>query len=300
MANTLTGLYPVMYQGLDVVSRENTGAINAVNKNADAAQASVGQTVSTPIVPVTTASDITPAMVPANSGGQTIGKVDMLITKSRKTEVLWNGEEVNATAQYEKIMQDQFAQAFRALSNEVEEDIIAAAVADGTGGDLDPAGTNPFLAATGMKDFAAIDKLFRDAGADGQVRQVVMTSQHLANVKGELSNLFKANEAGSDALLRDGIIARVQGLNLYDSAGFDTVVDSLAFTPNAIQLLARTPYSGNDQAMDRTYVTDPKTGLVFEVSLYAGYRQMKIEIGLAWGVKVIKPEHVFNILNVAV
>lgn len=48
---------------------------------------------------------------------------------------------------------------------------------------------------------------------------------------------------------------------------------------------------GMDAASDRLMITDPASGLNFEVSLYAQYRQAKIEIALAWGVKVIKPEH---------
>jgi hypothetical protein len=38
-------------------------------------------------------------------------------------------------------------------------------------------------------------------------------------------------------------------------------------------------------------VTDPRSGLSFEIAQYAQYRQMYWEVSCAWGVKMIKPEH---------
>lgn len=297
MANTLTGLVQTMYQGLDVVSRENVGAIMAVNKNAEASMAAVGQIVRTPIVPETTISPIVPAMIADNAGGQTIGYKDITITRSEKAEILWNGEEVAGTSQYGKILQDQFSQAFRKLSNEVEGDIVAAAMDDATGANIGSGSAVPF-GTGGHEDFAAINRAFRDAGADGAVKNAVLSSAALANLQGANPSLYKANEANSDQLLRDGIVTRVQGINFYDSAAFDTD-DSLVLTPNAVQLVARTPHlpAAGDAAMDRMTVVDPKSGLAFDVAMYAGYHQVKIEVGLAWGVSVIKPEHVFKLLG---
>ena len=200
----------------------------------------------------------------------------------------------------------------------------------------------------------------------------------MANIRGKQAVLFKANEAGTDSLLRDGVIGRLEGFNLHNSAkvklhtkgtgasfvtnggepagettiavdtGTGTVLAgdvatfsgdtnkyivsaalasgtfdigepglqkvlgdtvaltvganytaNMAFHRSAIQLITRTPAlpEDGDSADDRFFITDPITGLTFEISVYRQYRQVHFEVAIAWGFKLIKPEHAAILLG---
>ena len=74
---------------------------------------------------------------------------------------------------------------------------------------------------------------------------------------------------------------------------------SMVFSRSAIALATRAPAlpDGGDSAVDRMMVTDPVSGLTFEVSMYAQYRQMQYEVAAVWGTKVVKPEHMALLLG---
>lgn len=104
------------------------------------------------------------------------------------------------------------------------------------------------------------------------------------------------------ALSGGNIVINAPGLRKTLADGVDMAAPAayaanMAFHRSAIALLARAPAlpvvngAARDMAVDRVMVTDEPTGLVFEVALYVGYKAMFIEIGLAWGVKAIKPAH---------
>lgn len=79
----------------------------------------------------------------------------------------------------------------------------------------------------------------------------------------------------------------------------NTSVRSMGFSRNAIVLAARLPSlpEEGDIAVDRMLVTDPRSGMSFELALYPQYRQMQMEISAAWGVKMVKPEHAAVLLG---
>lgn len=68
---------------------------------------------------------------------------------------------------------------------------------------------------------------------------------------------------------------------------------NIGFAQSSLILATRAPAlpDGGDLAVDRTMITDPRSGISFEVAMYPQYRQMQYEISAAWGVKGIKPQH---------
>lgn len=74
---------------------------------------------------------------------------------------------------------------------------------------------------------------------------------------------------------------------------------SLVFARTALALAVRAPAlpEQGDSAVDRMQITDPISGLTFEMSMYAGRRQMTYELAIAWGVKAVKPEHMAILLG---
>jgi hypothetical protein len=73
----------------------------------------------------------------------------------------------------------------------------------------------------------------------------------------------------------------------------DSYTANMAFSRNAIVLATRLPAmpEGGDSATDMIQVVDPVSGLVYEIAEYKQYLQTVYHVRIAWGVKMVKPEH---------
>ena len=79
----------------------------------------------------------------------------------------------------------------------------------------------------------------------------------------------------------------------------NTATGNIAFSRSSLILATRAPAlpQGGDLAVDRMMITDPRSGISFEVAMYPQYRQMQYEISAVWGVKGIKSNHAALLLG---
>jgi hypothetical protein len=217
MANTLTGLYPIMYNAMNIVSREMVGFIPAVSRDATAEMAAANQTVRSPVVGSMAASNITPTNIAASGTDQTIDYVDITINNQRKVTFNLTGEEERGlgSSNNATIATQRFAQAFRTLGNEIETDLaetyVAASRAYGT------AGTTPFGTGDDLTDLSEALRILDDNGAPKSDRHVVLGSAAVAKLLGKQPALFKINEAGDDLARRFGMISDTFGAMMHHS-----------------------------------------------------------------------------------
>ena len=76
-------------------------------------------------------------------------------------------------------------------------------------------------------------------------------------------------------------------------------VASAAFRHGSVVLATRVPAlpTYGDNALDRTIITDPLSGISFEVAVWGGSYQNTITVAAVWGVKNIKGEHSVAIIG---
>ena len=216
MANTLPGLYPTMYNAMNVVSRELTGFISAVSMDATAEMAAANQTVRSPVVPAMSGSNITPTNIAASGDDQTISYVDITISNQRKVTFNLTGEEERGLgSSNQTIAQQRFAQAFRTLANEVETDLaelyVAASRAYGT------AGTTPFGTGDDLTDASEVLRILDDNGAPKTDRHIVLGSAAVAKLLGKQPSMFRVNESGEAMIRRMGALSDLFGAEFHHS-----------------------------------------------------------------------------------
>ena len=74
---------------------------------------------------------------------------------------------------------------------------------------------------------------------------------------------------------------------------------NIAFSRNSILFASRlcAMPDGGDIAEASRIITDSRSGMSVELAVYKQYRQVRYELSAAWGVSVIKPEHMAILLG---
>lgn len=214
--NTLTAIIPDIYEGLDIVSREMTGLIPAVTLAASAERAAKDQNIQVDIAPAITAVDITPAMTAPDPAGLTDTATTIQITKERAAPFGFNGNDqkaLNTGVGYMNHRANKIAQAIRTIVNEVETDLAALQSTFSVG--YGTAGTTPFGTANDYTDASQTLALLKNAGAPARDIQMVLDTAAGANFIGKQSAV---NAAGTDSMLRQGVLLDIAGMPLRESS----------------------------------------------------------------------------------
>ena len=218
-ANTLTGLIPVIYRALDVISQEAVGYTPAVSRDARASRVALGQIVTVNRTPAVGAVDIVPAMTVTEGSGVVMDPVSMTITKSRTVPLPWRGEEVRSLESpglgQQSILDDEVLQALRTLRNEIDID-LAVEIKDSASRAAGVAGTTPFI--NKIDESADSRKIMIDNGAPLTDLQMVIDSTAGGQIR-KNTQLTKANEAGTTETLRSGTLLDLNGFRIRESAG---------------------------------------------------------------------------------
>jgi hypothetical protein len=211
-------LIPTIYVAADRVLREQIGFIGCVYMDPSGDMVAKDQTITYPIVPTIAATDVAPAAVPTEPAGAALGNGTMTISSIKKAPFVWKGEEqFSLRNNYDKVKENQFAQAFRVLVNAVEVDLFLA-VKRGASRAYGTPGTTPFATAGVLTDVAETRRILVENGAWTDDMHMVLNSTTGSKIRGTQSNLFKVNEAGSAELLRDGSLGRLEGFMMHESA----------------------------------------------------------------------------------
>lgn len=213
MANTLTNLIPTILAAADVVSREMTGFIPSVTLVPGAEGVAKDQTIRYPVTPAMVSTAITPATTGPTPVDQTVGSDTMTITDVESVKWAYNGdEETSLGGNLNPVLQGQFAQAMRVLSNKIE--LALAALYLKSSNAYGAAATAPF--ASSVIDTAQLLKIMIDNGAPTGDLQLVLNTTGGASLR-TLGQLTKANEAADNTLLRQGVLLDLHGFAIRES-----------------------------------------------------------------------------------
>ena len=223
MANdiSLTGLTEILYQARDQVANEPTGFSQGVIVNGGSEGVSAGGTVtSIRTTEPTLETSYTPAMTVPDSNDITTAVESLTLSSYAGASIPLKGEQflqLANTVGTEQALKNLYAQSIRKIRNTIEA-AIGTAAKNGASRAVGTAGTTPF--ASNFNTVNELRQILEDNGCpldDGDLSLIISTGAG-TNLR-NLSQLTKANEAGSDATLRRGELLNIGGMSIRASAG---------------------------------------------------------------------------------
>lgn len=107
------------------------------------------------------------------------------------------------------------------------------------------------------------------------------------------------SNGGTIVLQKPGLRVAIPASATAITVGASYEAAGVAFSADALQIAMRAPAKPveGDMREDELLITDPRSGITFEFTIWPGYRKMRGEVGLAWGQKLVKPAHTALLLG---
>lgn len=218
MANVLTNLAPDLFKAADMVGRELVGVVPSAKVNGGAERVALNDTVRSSFTRTPTVGTITPSMTIPEGTDQTVDSKTMTLDQTASIKIPYTGEDIkhlNNGVGFETVYGDQFVQAFRAISNQIES-YLWGLVRAGASRAWGTAGTTPF--GSNFNEVSQLRKILIDNGMpDDGMTSLIFNTDAGVNMR-NLAQLQKVNEAGDNQLLRQGTLLNLFGIRLKESA----------------------------------------------------------------------------------
>lgn len=220
MPNVFTPIIPNLTTAMLRVAEESAPLPAVSQTDFRAEEAAVNQDVVIPIAPVVAGADRTPAATFTVAADRTVTNTSIKITKDRKFPFYMTGDDFTRMAQNPDFMPKSLQQAIRAWRNEVQSDLAGlhtdaagyySTATPSSGAAVGTAGTTPFGSDTTVID--DLKKMLNDSLAPLTDR-ILMLDTAAEAALGKRGELSKVSEAGTDELLRNGILGRLKGFNV--------------------------------------------------------------------------------------
>lgn len=96
---------------------------------------------------------------------------------------------------------------------------------------------------------------------------------------------------GGSITLTSGLLQAIPAAATVITIALNSGEKNMAFSRDAIVLAVRAPATPPGCAENSVIITDPMSGLSFELSMWCQYKQVHYEIAIVWGVHTFNPNH---------
>lgn len=216
--DSLANIFPTIYAGVAEIPRRQHGILRAVQVDGQLSRVTKGQTLIWDKPEISAAVDADPSCTLPCPANDTATPRSYTIEQSRAVRIKVTGDATDAIGDSAMRLrrQNQYLQAFDILASEIETYLALKAIA-GASRAYGTAGTTPFQTADDMSYFANLYRILMENGRNAGNLALVLNSKSATMLRSKMSNLWKANEFGSDELIKYGTLTMIQGFNVYES-----------------------------------------------------------------------------------